>query len=311
MVDFVAFGIVIDDIALHDGTTHMGLLGGGGPQTAWGMAAALGTGERVGLCAEVGADFDAGSLAPLHRMGVNTAGVRVSDGLTPRAWQQIDREGNRDHVWRVPPRGSITFGKPIESILPPGYTAAHGFHWGLHPESPSLDNARLLLSRDQRVCLETFKPPETPLREADLRALLAACTIFSPNWREAVGIVGVDDYTQVIARFREAGCKYLALRRGAHGADVWDFAQGRGVRVPAVSVTVVDTVGAGNAFCGALLATYESQGIERAACHAVAAASYLVEQYGLPPAPPDPVEYARRVDYAQQRLERLGYPPLC
>jgi cytidine kinase len=306
MVELVAFGIVIDDIALSDGTTQMGLLGGGGPQTAWGMAAALGTGETVGLCAEVGADFDARALTPLRLMSVNTDGVQLGDGLTPRAWQQIDVEGNRTHIWRVPPHASITYGKSIDTILPADYKGASGFHWGLHPESPSLDNAHLLLKRGARVGLETFKPPEKPLSQAELNALVSACTIFSPNWREAVGITGVDDYTQVIARFREAGCTLLALRRGAQGADVWDFAQGRGVRVPAVPVTVVDTVGAGNAFCGALLATYKSQGIERAACHAVAAASYLVEQYGLPPAPPDPAEYKRRFDHAQARIEQLG-----
>ena len=38
----VAFGIIIDDIVFPDGATHMGVLGGGGPQTAWGMAAARG-----------------------------------------------------------------------------------------------------------------------------------------------------------------------------------------------------------------------------------------------------------------------------
>jgi sugar/nucleoside kinase (ribokinase family) len=309
MVEYVAFGIVIDDIALPDGTAHPGLLGGGGPQTAWGMAAALGEGSRgesVGLCAEVGADFDPASLAPVRALGVDTAGVRAGGGLTPRAWQRIDAEGNREHVWRVPPRGSITFGKPIDAILPPAYQAARGFHWGLHPESPSLENARLLLSRERRVCLETFKPPDAPLSEAELGALVSSCTIFSPNWREAVGITGTDDHAQIIARFRAAGCTILALRRGAQGAEVWDFAQGRGVRAPAVPVTVVDTVGAGNAFCGALLAAYETQGIERAACHAVAAASYLVEQYGLPPAPPNPGEYRRRFDYAWARLERLS-----
>jgi sugar/nucleoside kinase (ribokinase family) len=305
MVEYVAFGIVIDDIALHDGTTHMGLLGGGGPQTAWGMAAAIGGSGKVGLCAEVGTDFSDASLAPLHAMGVDTEGIQVIDGLTPRAWQQIDAEGNREHVWRVPPRGSITFGKSIDAILPLTYKGARGFHWGLHPENPRLENAHSLLARGQRVCLETFKPPETPLPDIQLQELVAACTIFSPNWREAVGITGFTDYAQVIARFRAAGCTILALRRGAQGADVWDFAQGRGVRVPAVPVTVVDTVGAGNAFCGALLATYEAQGIERAACHAVAAASYLVEQYGLPPVPPDPTDYERRFDYAQGALEVL------
>lgn len=52
MIEYIAFGIIIDDIVFPDGHTQMSVLGGGGPQTAWGMAAALGSGETVGLVAE-------------------------------------------------------------------------------------------------------------------------------------------------------------------------------------------------------------------------------------------------------------------
>jgi ribokinase len=90
----------------------------------------------------------------------------------------------------------------------------------------------------------------------------------------------------------------LALRRGAAGADVWDLEQGRGVFVPAVQTEVVDVVGAGNAFCGALVARL-ADGLDEAACHASAAASYLIEQVGLPPSLPDPADYARRLDEAR------------
>ncbi|MEP0761802.1 MAG: hypothetical protein HRF48_03610, partial [Chloroflexota bacterium] len=69
---------------------------------------------------------------------------------------------------------------------------------------------------------------------------------------------------------------------------------------------VVDTVGAGNAFCGALLARLD-EGIGEATCHASAAASYLVEQIGLPPSLPDPRDYARRLDEARAGTQRLTF----
>lgn len=305
MIDFVSFGIVIDDIVLPDGTTHAGLLGGGGPQTVWGMAAALGSGERVGLAAQVGADLDPDSLQPLRAAGINLDGVRQSDAPTPRAWQRIDAEGTRTHVWQVAPRHSITFGQSIDEALPENYRNARGFHWGLHPENPALDSARMLTARGKHVCLETFKPPEQPLDDQTLRDLLASCHVFSPNWNEAAAITGSGDYAQVITRLRECGCRVLALRRGADGADVWDFEAGRGVRVPSVPVTVVDPVGAGNAFCGALLASLD-RGIELAACHAVTAASYMIEQFGLPPRLPETADYERRFTYASGRLVELA-----
>ena len=37
MIDLVAFGIILDDLVFPDGHTVTGTLGGGGPQTAFGM----------------------------------------------------------------------------------------------------------------------------------------------------------------------------------------------------------------------------------------------------------------------------------
>lgn len=307
MIDLVSFGIVIDDIALPDGAAYRGVLGGGGPQTAWGMAAALGTGETVGLVADVGEDFDPQSLAPLSAAHVNVEGIRASSPLTPRAWQHIDANGGRTHVWQSPPLKSITSGTSMRDLLPESYQNAQGFHWGLHPESPVLDDARRLTEMGMRVSLETFKPPEQPLTADELGALMASCSIFSPNWSEAMGITGSSDYAVVIQHFYAAGCQMLALRRGASGAEVWDFRAKKGVCVPAVPTTVVDTVGAGNAFCGALLASLD-QGIESAACHAVAAASYLVEQFGLPSQLPTPADYQARLSVARAGLTRLPFP---
>jgi ribokinase len=142
-----------------------------------------------------------------------------------------------------------------------------------------------------------------------MRSLLDVCTVFSPNWYEAVGLTRIADYRILVRRFQELGCRILALRRGEQGADVWNFEQGFGVHVPAVRAKVVDVVGAGNAFCGALLARLH-EGIEEAACYASAAASYLIEQIGMPTALPDSADFSRRLEEARagkklMRLEEL------
>ncbi|MFN8372961.1 MAG: carbohydrate kinase family protein [Anaerolineae bacterium] len=322
MIDFVAFGIVIDDIVLPDGSTYEAILGGGGPQTAWGMAAALGSGLRVGLSACVGADFDPAWLEPLRKAQVNLEGVRQVWQATPRAWQRMAADGGRTHVWRHPPQG--------RGDLPAVYREARALHWGLHPENPDLTVAQDLALQDKWLSLETFKPPDEALSLAALSELVTSCRIFSPNWREAVSIAGTENYAQLLERFRVAGCHILALRRGELGADVWDLRLGGGVRVPAVPTTVVDAVGAGNAFCGALLARlvtgigsededadlttlyamdtlqYGGTGLSAAACHAVAAASYMVEQFGIPAALPKREDYQRRLSYALSRAEALN-----
>lgn len=307
MIDYVAFGIILDDIVFPQGLTRMGVLGGGGPQTAWGMAAALGSGATVGLAAGVGADLDAEALAPLRAAGVDLGGVRRTEHPTPRAWQVLEFDGRRTQLWRVP--GS-TLGAQLArnwDVLPPAYRGARNFHWGIHPDDADADLAfaRDLRSRGRRVSLEPFRPPAAPLTGENLRTLLGACDVFSPNLFEATRITGLDDRAALVSRFRDLGGRFLALRCGADGAEVWDLPRGEGVRVPAAApAAVLDEVGAGNAFCGALLARLDDS-IAAAACYASVAASYLVEQVGIPAAPPDPANFFRRLDEVRAGLEAL------
>ena len=307
MIEHVAFGIILDDIVFPQGVTQMGVLGGGGPQTAWGMAAAIGSGAAVGLVAGVGTDLDADALAPMRAAGVNLDGVRQTDQPTPRAWQVLEFNGRRTQLCRVPgPTLGVHLARNCD-VLPSAYRTAQNFHWGIHPDDAARDLAfaRYLRSLGKRVSLEPFRPSDAPLSDDDLRALLSACDVFSPNLFEAAHITGRDDMPDIVRRCRETGGRVLALRCGADGAEVWDLLRGEGVRVPAAAPSaVVDEVGAGNAFCGALLARLD-EGIAAAACHASAAASYLVEQIGIPAALPDPVDYARRVAEVGAGLEAL------
>jgi sugar/nucleoside kinase (ribokinase family) len=304
-VDLVTFGIIVDDIVFPDGQTRMGVLGGGGPQTAWGMAAALGTGTSVGLVAGIGADLPAGTLDVMRAAGIDLDGVRLTEHDTPRAWQVLEADGRRTQVWRVPVR---ILGVQLArnwAVLPADYGAARSFHWGIHPSEPgSLPFARELRARGKRVSLEPFRPPVAPLDDDALQAVLGACDVFSPNWLEAQRITGGEDYPAVIARFRGLGGRVLAMRRGPEGADVWDLPAGRGVHVPAVNAEVIDAVGAGNAFCGAFLARLD-EGLDVAAVHASVAASYLLEQVGMPAALPDSGDYERRLAEVRAGLRAL------
>lgn len=305
MVHYVTFGVIVDDIVFPQGETRMGILGGGGPQTAWGMAVALGSGDAVGLVAGVGHDLEAEVLHPMRAARVNLDAVRVTDQPTPRAWQVLEWDGRRTQIWRVPlPSLGVQLAHNW-AVLPPEYREAQAFHWGIHPSEPdALQFAQELRAQGKRVSLEPFRPPDKPLSAAALQSILAACDVFSPNLYEAQRMTGLDTPDALVARFRDLGGRVLALRRGSDGADVWDLERGQGVRVPAVKTGVVDAVGAGNAFCGALLARWDD-GIDVAACHASTAASYLVEQVGLPPALPDPDDYQQRLAQSQAGLQSL------
>ena len=97
-------------------------------------------------------------------------------------------------------------------------------------------------------------PAET--RE-EIRALLPLVDVFLPNDLEATTLAEIDDVEGAARELRARSGGAVVVKRGAGGA----FAigpEGDELTVPASTVPVVDTVGAGDAFDGALLAALAS-----------------------------------------------------
>ncbi len=283
MIDYFTHSIVIDDIVFPDGRTRMGVLGGGGPQAAFGMR--LWAPGGVGLCGSVGKDFPALAQAWLDAVGIDTAGVRRDpEHNSLRAWQLMEEDGRRTQVWRTPgavlPR-HLAF---TADQIPQAYWAAKGFHLGVHPEKPNLHLVAALRARGICVSLEPFRAALSPLTDHEVRTLVTAGDLFSPNVDEAVSLVGPGNPDELVRRLAAAGARVVALRLAAEGALLYSAATGATWHVPALPTTVVDPVGAGNAYCGALLVGWVETGdLRRAGMYAAVAASFLVEQVGLPP----------------------------
>jgi sugar/nucleoside kinase (ribokinase family) len=296
-MNFIAFNIILDDIVFPDGRTAMGVLGGGGPQAAFGMKLWA---EAVGLVAGVGRDLPEAAKAWLDESGIDTAGLRVSGLPTPRAWQVMEADGRRTQVWRVPgPVIGAQLGPSLDH-LPESYRRARGFHFGLHPDEPPLDFIAGLRASGGLVSIEPFKPADhRPIPES-LRALLTAGQVFSPNLREARSLLGPGEPRELARRLVASRAQIVALRMGTEGALLAEAQSRRGVFIPAVPVTVVDTVGAGNAYCGGFLAGWaQTDDLVTAGLYGAVAASFLVEQVGVPAVTPAVRAEARR------RLEAL------
>lgn len=286
-ITYFTFSVIIDDIVFHDGRTLMGVLGGGGPQTAFGMKlwADGGSGRGgVGLCGGAGSDFPPEAQAWLDALGIDTAGLRRDPAhRTLRAWQLIEEDGRRTQVWRTQGAAIPAHLALQPEQVPDAYWLARGFHFGIHPEAPNLRLMRALQARGVTVSVEPFRSAARTLTDAELRDLLAACAIFSPNLIEAESLVGGGEPAALLRRLTDAGAAIVALRMGADGSLVHWARTGAIHYIPAVQTTVVDPVGAGNAYCGAFLVGWlETGDLHRAGLYASVAASFLVEQHGLP-----------------------------
>ncbi len=279
-MNYVTFSIILDDIVFPIGETRMGVLGGGGPQTAFGMRI---WSDSVGIVAGVGSEFPAEARSWFEQSGIDLAGVHRTDEPTPRAWQLLERDGSRTMVWRVP-RSAIQshLRRSIEQI-PESYRSACGFHLGVHPEQPDLGFIRRLRALGGTVSVEPFRPAASPMSADTLSDLLTAVDIFSPNLVEAVSLVGEGAPEELVRRFFRLGAKIVALRMGKEGALIARRETGQAARIPALPVPVVDPVGAGNAFCGGFLVGWTETGdLKTAGLYGTISASFLLEHIGVP-----------------------------
>ena len=297
-MDYFTFSLIIDDIVFPDGQTAMEVLGGGGPQTAFGMKLFA---DSVGLAAGVGHDFPASAQMWLDQMDIDTRAIRhYPDYQTLRAWQVLDWDGRRTQVWRtqgkaIPAQLALEF-----DYLPTAYQHARGFHMGIHPEHPNLAVLNALRNNGVIVSIEPFRHSSCLLTAEEVRATMAACHIFSPNLYEAESILGPGEPRELIQRFVNAGAQIVVMRMGADGSLLHDAATGETRHIPAVTANVVDPVGAGNAYCGAFLVGWaETRNLQLAGEYGAVAASFSVEQVGLP------AVVSGREDVCQARLTWL------
>lgn len=279
-VDFVAFGVIFDDIITPEGISHMKVLGGGGPQTAFGMRL---WSDEVGFVAGVHRSDQAFIEAWLSSHDIDLKGLRFSDQPTPRAWQLLEADGHRTQVWRVSREAIQNHLQRCLSYLPENYRAAKGFHFGIHPDEPGLEFMAELHQLGATISIEPFKPAERLPTQAELSELLGKMDIFSANQLEARSLVDVEDPREQALHLAETGPRVVVIRLGSQGSLILDRETGELARVPAVPVKVLDPVGAGNAYCGGFLVGWsQTKDVKTAGIYGAVAASFLVEQVGLP-----------------------------
>jgi sugar/nucleoside kinase (ribokinase family) len=180
---FIAVGgIIIDDIVYPDGSTRMGVLGGGATHAAAGMTI---WDQRPGMVAHTGYDLPDNVRQRLER-DFDTQGLIALDVPQARAWQIFEWDGRRTEIFRVDEPHSFTPDLEPDSV-PAAYRAAHGVH--ILAEANRLAAWRAVFP--QAVL---FWEPEQPYMIAgnadEFRARLPQVDIVSPNWLEAQLVYG-------------------------------------------------------------------------------------------------------------------------
>ena len=250
--------------------------------------AAARMGGRVMMVGRVGNDaFGPQLLEALAASGVDVSAVGVSETSSGIAVIGIDGS-SQNRIVQVLGANDTCGGaerERIEGLLAEASTLMLQLETSIEL---SLEVARLAAQAGKRVILDPG--PVRPIPEEFFRF----CSVITPNETEAQALVGfpVGD-VDAVARAAEAllargvGCAIVTL--GEEGC-YWATADGGG-HVPAMRVDSVDTVGAGDAFNGALaVALAEGKEIREAVAAATAAGALAVSKIGAQDAMPERAE---------------------
>lgn len=248
-------------------------------------------GTATGIVGTVGDDaFGAFMLAQLSERGVAVDGVRtVVGGRTGSSVILVDAGAARDRQILTDPgvMGDLR-ASDVQLELAEGLRHLHIGSWFMH--TGAVADLPSVLAQARRCGLSTsVDPNDDPAREWDahLPAALSQVETFFCNESEARGVAGVlgaepgggvDEAAQrILARLAPGGT--VVLKCGAAGAYAYTATDVAHVQAP--SVTVTDTVGAGDTLAAAFLhARLNGQDVPAALRLAVAAGSLSTQRSG-------------------------------
>ena len=151
-----------------------------------------------------------------------------------------------------------------------------------------------------------FEPVDAylDLDRAAWAPLLRECDVFSPNLDEAAILTGAASPADMASALVDWGADRVVIRMAEQGVWVQDK-PGNRWRIPAVPTQVVDVTGAGNAYCGGLLAgLVENLPFLESALRGLVGASFAIEQVGVPETlVPSSPEANRRLAWARSKVQ--------
>ena len=273
----VVGSIAFDDLEMPQGTFE-GVLGGAATYSAL-AASVLAPVQIVGV---VGDDFPAEHLELLRRRGVDTTGVERAPGKTFR-WRG---RYSKDLASRETLDTQLNVFADFRPKIPAAYkTSPYVLLGNIHP-SLQLDVVKQMNDTPRLIAADTmnFWISGEPVA---LAALLKRVNLLIINDEEARELTGIQNLCKAAADIRTRGPSQLIIKRGEHGALLFD-PHGT-FFVPAYPLEEVnDPTGAGDSFAGGLMGYLARTGgvaasphaMRRAMFYAAAMGSFCVEAVG-------------------------------
>ena len=291
-------------------------LQGFGGDTSNAAIAAARAGARTAYLTRVGADTFGNALLDLwQREGVSTAAVQRDEAApTGIYFVTHGKAGHEFSYLRAGSAASRMTPKWLKAIdgntlcAADVISSAHILHLSaislaISPEACDTAFAAMALAQQggTRVSFDSnLRLKLWPLARAQacIAQAVSMCDIFLPSLEDMVTLTGLTEPNAIIDWSHAHGARTVVLKLGAEGALVSDGIHRQSVT--GQQVTVVDATGAGDCFCGNLLARMATgDGVFTAATYANAAAALSVQGYGAVAPLPNFAQVAAQLELAQ------------
>jgi len=254
--DVICFGALnvdklykVDRIALADEESEIldfkEYPGGSAANTAVGLAR---LGVKTGFIGKVAADMEGKLLIRAFiDEGVNTDGIIISKGRSGTVIGFVDKKGERALYVDPGVNNSLEFHEIDLDYV----SQADLLHLTSFVGETSFQSQKKLVEAIPEISV-TIDPGMIYARKglAELKPLIERCLAFFPNEHELKLLTG-KDYRKGAETLLEEGVKIVAVKLGAQGCYVTDGEEEH--LIEPFKVKVVDSTGAGDAFCAGFI----------------------------------------------------------
>ncbi|MEM0357477.1 MAG: carbohydrate kinase family protein [Candidatus Bathyarchaeia archaeon] len=222
--------------------------GGSAANTIVGLAK---LGCKVGFIGKVANDREGKMLLKDFRMeGVNTKGIiKAKTGRSGVVMGFVDQKGERALYVDPGVNDTIRF----EEIDLDYASKTKFLHLTSFVGEESFESQKKLVESLPEQVKVSLDPGELYARKGlqKLKPIISRCFVLMPNAKELAIMTGEEDYVAGAKTLLDAGVKIVAVKLGSRGCYVTNGRENH--HIEAFKVKVVDTTGAGDAFCAGFL----------------------------------------------------------
>jgi len=290
--------LTLDDVVLPDGTMAQMTVGG---DALYGVLAARLVLDDAEMLAPIGCDLPENVWAMIDAAGLSREGLPARDCPTIRA-RFVYETADRRVATLQPGAAEFDILSPRGGDIPARYWGAQAFMVLAMTLAAQRDlvgairagtGALLALDTQEEYCHGN---------EAAILDLASQVDVFMPSADEVRRLIGEREPAEAARYLASLGPKVVVIKRGAAGCLVHDAASGEMFVSGPCAGPVVDTTGAGDAFCSAFVASLVTArgDLRRAASLGGRAAAVAIGGFGV-----QSLFDAGRLHTGKARQERL------